>query len=101
MFLTGGCASIPNFSDRLTRDLQTVRPFQSTFNVTRAADPVLDSWYGARKMAMSPSFKQNFITKDMYMEMGGEYIKEHCASNIYYPTPAVSSNATGDEKTDT
>ena len=100
MFLTGGCANIKNFAERLTTDLRSVRPFQSEFNVCTATNPGLDSWYGAKKVANSSHFKDYCITKEMYSEMGGEYLQEHGASNIYYRTPLAPSSAsyTVDEK---
>ncbi|CAE1311268.1 ACTR5 [Acanthosepion pharaonis] len=54
VFLTGSNAMFPNFNKRMERELLEIRPFQSTFSVYRAADPILDSWYGARQWALSP-----------------------------------------------
>ena len=87
VFLTGGCAMFPGLMDRLKRELQEMRPFKSTFNVTIASNPVLDSWYGAREFAVSPSLSQYLITRSDYEEKGGDYLKEHSASNKFYPSP--------------
>ena len=91
LFLTGGCASFPNMQTRLERELLAMRPFQSTFSVTIASNPVLDAWYGARKWSVSPALSLYSITKADYEEKGPEYLKEHCASNIYYPSPTGPS----------
>ncbi|XP_058463365.1 actin-related protein 5 [Malaya genurostris] len=85
--LTGGCANIQGLYERLSRELMQMLPFRSTFNLKVAADPVLDGWKGASRFAMSDGFKQALITKATYEECGGEYFKDHAASNFYYPTP--------------
>lgn len=53
-------------------------------------NPILDAWYGARKFALSPLFTTRSITRAEYEEKGGEYLKEHWASNRYFPTPMSS-----------
>lgn len=87
VFLTGGCAAFPGLPERLRRELQEMRPFKSTFNVTIAANPTLDAWYGARVFSSSPNLSQYLVTRSEYEEKGGEYLKEHGASNKYYPSP--------------
>ncbi|XP_063421405.1 actin-related protein 5-like isoform X1 [Mytilus trossulus] len=87
VFLTGGNALFMNFKERLEKELLEMRPFQSMFSVTRAVDPVLDAWKGARKFAISPDRSVYSITKADYTEMGGEYLKEHFLSNRYFPSP--------------
>ncbi|CAH1787785.1 unnamed protein product, partial [Owenia fusiformis] len=89
VFLTGGNSMYANFAERLERDLLEMRPFKSTFNVKTANDPILDSWYGARKLANSTDFDSLCITKKMYEENGGDYLSEHFASNRYIPTPVL------------
>jgi len=84
--VTDGCASFPQFVDRLRAELQAVRPFQSELSVTAASDVVLDSWRGARCWAMSEALSQSAVTVADYYEKGGEYLKEHCASNLYPTT---------------
>jgi len=87
--VTGGCASFPFFSDRLNKELQQIRPFQSTFNVSLADSVTLDAWRGARKWAESSEMAASSVTVAEYNEKGGEYLKEHCASNIYLPSVTV------------
>ena len=101
VFLTGGCASFPQFKTRLEQELVSIRPFQSTFQIYTAQNPVLDSWYGARKFALSPSLSQMCITKQDYEEKGGEYLKEHMCSNPYCPTPVVASKTVEEPVTET
>uniref|UniRef100_T1J7A5 Actin-related protein 5 n=1 Tax=Strigamia maritima TaxID=126957 RepID=T1J7A5_STRMM len=88
VYLTGGCALFPGFKARLERELLAIRPFQSEFCVTMAVDPVLDAWNGARNWALkSENISKFSITRAEYDEKGGEYLKEHSASNVYYPSP--------------
>lgn len=47
----------------------------------------LDAWYGARDFAGTNDFDNRCITRREYYEMGGEYLKEHHASNKYYKSP--------------
>ncbi|XP_069682790.1 actin-related protein 5 isoform X1 [Periplaneta americana] len=87
VFLTGGCAALPGLSERLRRELLEMRPFKSTFNVTIANNTTLDAWYGAQTFSSSPDLNQYLVTRSEYEERGGEYLKEHYASNKYYPSP--------------
>ncbi|KAL0871217.1 hypothetical protein ABMA27_004986 [Loxostege sticticalis] len=88
VFLTGGCSQFPGLKERLERELLEMRPFQSTHKVVMAGNASLDAWYGARDFAGSNQFEEWCITKEEYYEMGGEYLKEHHASNKYYKSPA-------------
>ena len=55
------------------------------------ANPVLDAWNGARKWARSLSSLQTVsVTRQEYEEKGGDYLREHFASNRYVPTPTQS-----------
>ncbi|KAL0185279.1 hypothetical protein M9458_020976, partial [Cirrhinus mrigala] len=48
--------------------------------------PALDAWYGACEWAlMNPAEAQGWISRHDYEENGGEYLREHCASNIFIP----------------
>lgn len=74
-----------------------MRPFQSTFNVSISKNPSFDAWYGARDFANRPDLHQYLITKSDYNELGGEYLKEHNCSNLYFKTPAPIPIAQPDE----
>lgn len=80
--------------ERLERELLEMRPFQSTHKVVKAKNPSLDAWYGARDFAGSNDFENYCTTKQQYYEMGGEYLKEHYASNRYYKSPAPIVDST-------
>ncbi len=59
--------------------------------VTMASRPALDAWYGARDWALEhlPTAvggpAEGWISRQEYEEKGGEYLSEHCASNIFIP----------------
>lgn len=70
-----------------------MRPFQSTHKVVMSKNPSLDAWYGARDFAADDNFEKSCITKEEYYELGGEYLKEHRASNKYLKSPAPIENS--------
>ncbi|KAJ1940832.1 Nuclear actin-protein involved in chromatin remodeling, partial [Linderina pennispora] len=87
VFVTGGGFSkVPGLLERLRRDIVSIVPVGTQVSVKGAADPVLDAWRGAAKWSMTETsaFKQSCITREDYMEFGGEYLKEHAASNRYF-----------------
>uniref|UniRef100_A0A8C6VKI2 Actin-related protein 5 n=1 Tax=Naja naja TaxID=35670 RepID=A0A8C6VKI2_NAJNA len=86
VFLTGGNVMYPGMKARIQKELLEMRPFQSSFQVHLASNPVLDAWYGARDWALEyMNREEGWITRKDYEEKGGEYLKEHCASNVYVP----------------
>ncbi|XP_005990468.1 actin-related protein 5 [Latimeria chalumnae] len=86
VFLTGGNMMYPGMKSRIQKELLALRPFQSYFQVNMASNPVVDAWYGARDWALdNTTCESGWITKADYEEKGGEYLKEHCASNLYVP----------------
>lgn len=108
IFLTGGCANFPGMDtnknrsifnkykmklirtglhDRLSREMLEMRPFQTPHKIYTAKNPNCDAWYGARQFANANDLPQFMITKQDYAENGGEYFKEHKASNLFCATP--------------
>ncbi|KAG9270189.1 actin-related protein 5 [Astyanax mexicanus] len=86
VFLTGGNLLYPGVKERVERELLAIRPFQSHFKVSQAAQPALDAWFGAREWALrNPVGSEGWISKQDYEEKGGEYLSEHCSSNIFIP----------------
>ncbi|XP_075757454.1 actin-related protein 5 isoform X2 [Pelodiscus sinensis] len=86
VFLTGGNTMYPGLKARIEKELLEMRPFQSSFQVHFASSPILDAWYGARDWALEyVNREEGWITRNDYEEKGGEYLKEHCASNVYVP----------------
>uniref|UniRef100_A0A8C8DU51 Actin-related protein 5 n=1 Tax=Oryzias sinensis TaxID=183150 RepID=A0A8C8DU51_9TELE len=88
VFLTGGNIQYPGMKERIERELLAMRPFQSHFKVTMASRPALDAWYGARDWALEHppgEALEGWISRQDYEEKGGEYLSEHCASNIFIP----------------
>ncbi|XP_014262122.1 actin-related protein 5 [Cimex lectularius] len=85
--LTGGLARIPGIKDRILSDLIEVRPFKSEINVRILPTPSFGAWKGCKMLAGSADFTNNFITREEYYEKGGDYLREHCASNVFTPSP--------------
>ncbi|XP_043274906.1 actin-related protein 5 [Venturia canescens] len=87
VFLTGGPASIPGLLERLNRELREIRPFGTGYRVSIAKNSNLDAWYGARDFGLSGNLPEYLVTRREYEEKGGEYLKEHTASNTYTRSP--------------
>ncbi|XP_026222598.1 actin-related protein 5 [Anabas testudineus] len=91
VFLTGGNMQYPGMKERVERELLAMRPFQSHFKVNMASQPALDAWCGARDWALEHlpggdgEAGEGWISRQDYEEKGGEYLSEHCASNVYIP----------------
>ncbi|XP_043946314.1 actin-related protein 5 [Protopterus annectens] len=82
VFLTGGNVMYPGMKGRIEKELLEMRPFQSYFKIKMAAIPALDAWYGARDWALEfMNQEEGWITRQDYEEKGGEYLREHKASN--------------------
>lgn len=87
VFLTGGPAAFPGIQERLRKELMQIRPFQSKFQINIAKNTNLDSWYGARDFGLNENLSDYLITRKDYQEYGGEYLKVHSSSNLYFPSP--------------
>ncbi|XP_047367140.1 actin-related protein 5 isoform X2 [Vespa velutina] len=87
VFLTGGPTALPGLLERLKRELKEIRPFGSNFQINVAKNTSLDSWYGARDFGLSGNLPEYLVTRKEYEEKGGEYLKEHTASNMYTRSP--------------
>mmetsp|Transcript_39669 Transcript_39669/g.64339 ORF Transcript_39669/g.64339 Transcript_39669/m.64339 type:complete len:718 (-) Transcript_39669:340-2493(-) len=93
ILVTGGCTMIPNMRDRILKEVISIMPFQSSVRVLSAQDPLIDTWRGAAKWAMGDQFRASCITREEYLERGGDYFKQFSLSNVYAPTPEVINNA--------
>ncbi|XP_049532585.1 actin-related protein 5 [Anopheles darlingi] len=93
IFVTGGCAKIRGLKERLTREMRELLPFQARFEIDIAREPTLDGWNGASKFCLTETFRQSLITRRTYEECGGEYLKEHFNSNVYFPTPKTAGGS--------
>ncbi|KAJ2593998.1 Nuclear actin-protein involved in chromatin remodeling [Coemansia sp. RSA 1722] len=96
VFVTGGgFAQMPGILDRLRRDIVSVVPAGTSVVVRRAADPLRDAWRGAALWCSKEpdAFSAGCISREDYLEMGAEYLREHGASNRYHKFPAAGSPA--------
>lgn len=83
VFITGGYSLFKGFEERLRDELRAVLPTETPLGVRRAKDPILDAWKGAAQWASSKESRQAFVSKEEYLEKGGDYIKEHNLGNVY------------------
>ena len=83
VFITGGYALFQGFEDRLRNELRAVLPADVQLGVRKAKDPILDAWKGAAKWAGTSESKFAFVSREEWMEKGGDYIREHNLGNVY------------------
>jgi actin-related protein 5 len=91
IFITGQSASFPNFSLRISKEVQSMRPFNSTYSVFTAQDLATDAWRGASEFAASQEFLDTSLSIEEYKEYGSNALNtrhKHNASNLYYETPS-------------
>ncbi|KAJ2163126.1 Nuclear actin-protein involved in chromatin remodeling [Coemansia sp. RSA 552] len=94
VFVTGGGFSqVAGILDRLRNDIRGIVPVDTPIAVRRAADPLRDAWRGAALWSTREpdAFRASRITRQDYLEYGGEYLREHGASNRYYTVPRRES----------
>ncbi|KAJ2183205.1 Nuclear actin-protein involved in chromatin remodeling [Coemansia sp. RSA 551] len=95
VFVTGGGFSgVTGILERLQRDIQSIAPTGTSITVRRAVDPLRDAWRGAALWSMNEAeaFKASCITRQDYLEHGGEYLREHGMSNRYSFIPRQNNS---------
>ena len=76
VFLTGGNTLFEGFDERLRRELAAMLPADVKIKTRRAKDPLLDAWKGAAEWAVQGNaLKEAAISREDFMEKGGEYLK--------------------------
>lgn len=83
IFLTGGYALFQGFEERLRTELRAVLPAEVQLAVRTAKDPVLDAWKGAASWARTAESRNAFVSREEYLEKGGEYLREHNLGNVF------------------
>jgi actin-related protein 5 len=83
VFITGGYALFKGFEERLRDELRAVLPADVQLGLRRAKDPILDAWRGAAKWAATSDSRSAFVTREEWLEKGGDYIREHNLGNVY------------------
>ncbi|KKZ64971.1 hypothetical protein EMCG_09115 [[Emmonsia] crescens] len=83
VFVTGGNSLFKGFEERFAKEFRTVLPVEMgpVLRVRRAGDAVLDAWKGAAEWAAGSEFKSAAVSRQEWLEKGGEYIKEHSLGN--------------------
>jgi len=95
VFLAGGPTKLPNFKQRIYRELREMRPLESNINVKLSKSPFIDAWSGAKEFANKQDFHKYLLTPEMYAEMGGDYFIENSFSNMYCPLPEAVQEPEG------
>lgn len=83
VFLTGGYTMFQGFEERLATELRAVLPASSPLLIRKAKNPIFDAWNGAAQWASKKESRQHFVSREEYLEKGGEYIKEHNLGNAF------------------
>ncbi|KAI5799684.1 hypothetical protein FPQ18DRAFT_287043 [Pyronema domesticum] len=87
VFCTGGNTAFQGFDERLRKELVAVLPSGADVRVRKAGNVLLDPWRGAAKWCSQQEkdaeWKKAVVTKQMYEEMGSEYMKEHRLGNAF------------------
>ena len=84
IFLTGGYTMFQGFEERLRNELRAVLPAESVLGLRRAKDPLLDAWKGAARWASDRKRSEPaYVTREEYLEKGGDYLKEHDLGNAF------------------
>ncbi|KAJ2619602.1 Nuclear actin-protein involved in chromatin remodeling [Coemansia spiralis] len=95
IFVTGGGFSqVSGILKRLEKDVLSIAPVSTPITIRRAADPLRDAWRGAAQWSIKEpeAFKSGSISRQDYLEYGGEYLREHGASNKHYSIPSTKSS---------
>jgi actin-related protein 5 len=82
VYLSGGNSRYDGFRDRIEAEIQQVLPVGTEINVSSEPD-ISSSWSGAAEFAEAHRGDQCWVTKKQYEEMGGDYLAEHSASNLF------------------
>ncbi|CCJ28673.1 unnamed protein product [Pneumocystis jirovecii] len=82
IFCTGGASLLKNFSLRIEKDFRALWPADRSICVRQAKDPLIDAWKGMQQWCHTEEYKKSFITRQEYLEMGSEYMKEHGMGNV-------------------
>ncbi|EAQ88128.1 hypothetical protein CHGG_04747 [Chaetomium globosum CBS 148.51] len=83
VFLTGGNVLFEGFDERLRRGLTALLPAGAPLALRRADDAVLDAWRGAAGWAGTEEARRARVSREEWLEKGGEYLKEHDLGNAF------------------
>ncbi|KAJ2354741.1 Nuclear actin-protein involved in chromatin remodeling, partial [Coemansia sp. RSA 2618] len=96
VFVTGGGFSgAAGILERLQKDIRSIVPAGTPIAVRRAADPLRDAWRGAALWSMNEgeAFKASCITRQDYLEYGGEYLREHALLAVVAAAASAKGNS--------
>jgi actin-related protein len=75
--LSGGTTECPGFGDRLFKELSVLAPRTMRIKITSPTDRRHSAWVGGSILASLSTFKQGWISKEMYEESGPSIVHEN------------------------
>ena len=91
VFLTGGNTLFEGFDERLRAGLTALLPAGAPLVTRRARDAVLDAWRGAAGWAGTDEARRARVTREEWLEKGGEYIRVGFFSLFFFSFWFLSS----------
>ncbi|KAK4026015.1 actin-related protein 6 [Daphnia magna] len=70
VLLIGGSCSLPNFKERVEKDVRTMAPAECEVRINLASNPVTDAWRGGCVLTKDPQFSSQLVTRREYEEHG-------------------------------
>ncbi|KAI1271919.1 actin-domain-containing protein [Xylaria sp. FL0933] len=82
IFVVGGNSLFEGFTQRLQDEIQKLVPDELTVRVTRAPDPITNTWLGGVNLAKHPHFESLAVTKLEYEEHGSAWLARKFAAGL-------------------
>jgi len=76
ILLTGGSSCLPNFKERVEKDVRMMSPAECDVRISIASKPVSDAWEGGCLLTKDPQFSSKVVTKKEYEEHGFSLCQE-------------------------
>nr|QGN00896.1 ActL3 [Drosophila affinis] len=78
IMLSGGTTTLPYFADRLEQELAALAPSGTKIGIVAPADRQFSSWIGGSILSSLPTFKNMWIDKHEYEEVGPSIVHRKC-----------------------
>ncbi|XP_077377925.1 actin, cytoplasmic-like isoform X2 [Festucalex cinctus] len=77
--LSGGNTMFPGLAERLKKEMAVLAPPSTEINIVTPPERKYLAWMGGSKMVSLPSFKEQWITRDDYNEVGPSIVHRNAA----------------------
>ncbi|EFC39590.1 hypothetical protein NAEGRDRAFT_60876 [Naegleria gruberi] len=78
IFLSGGNTMFEGITDRMSKELTALAPESFNIKVTAPPERKYSTWIGGSMLALSSTFKDNWMTREDYEEVGPAIIHRKC-----------------------